>query len=113
MGFRFFIFLWIVLLINNDAFQEEFEETKGIIRIRKPKKDRGHNGQKKKGKRTNNDLQNITHKTKDRETRTPQSSGMVSSSCFTTVTRRVTLVTNPVYQAGWSGRQMFRTAKIA
>jgi len=27
--------------------QEEFEDTKGIIRIRKSKKDRQHNGRKK------------------------------------------------------------------
>ena len=45
---------------------EKFEDTKEVIRIRKSKKDRQHNGQKKKDKRTNNDLQNITHKTKDR-----------------------------------------------
>jgi len=32
---------------------------KGVIRICKSKKDRKHNGQKKKDKRTNNDLQNI------------------------------------------------------
>jgi hypothetical protein len=38
---------------------EEFEETKGVIRIRKSKKNRQHNGQKKKYKRTNNDRQNI------------------------------------------------------
>ena len=41
---------------------------KGVIRICKPKKDRQHNDQKKKDKRTNNDLQSITHKTKDRVT---------------------------------------------
>jgi hypothetical protein len=64
MGFRFFIFLWIVLLIYNDSFQEEFKDTKGLIRIRKSKKDRHHNGKKKKGKRTNNDLQNIPIKLK-------------------------------------------------
>jgi hypothetical protein len=29
-------------------------------------KDRQHNGQKKKDKRTNNDITNYTHKTKDR-----------------------------------------------
>jgi hypothetical protein len=34
-------------------------------------KDRQHNGHKKKDKRTNNDLQNITYKIKDRVTRTP------------------------------------------
>ena len=44
---------------------EEFEDTKWVIRIRKSKKDRQHNGQKKKDKGTNNDLQNITHKSKD------------------------------------------------
>jgi hypothetical protein len=39
--------------------EEEFEDTKGIIRIRKSKKDRQHDGQKKKDKRTNNYLENI------------------------------------------------------
>ena len=39
-------------------WKEEFEDTKAVIRIRKSK-DRQHNGQKKKDKRTNNDLQNI------------------------------------------------------
>ena len=39
--------------------QEEFEDTKVVIRIRKSKKNRQHNGQKKKHKRTNNNLQNI------------------------------------------------------
>ena len=46
-----------------------------IIRFRKSKKNRQHNDQKKKEKRTNNDLQNITQKTKDRATRTPQITG--------------------------------------
>ena len=36
--------------------QEEFDNTKELIRIRKSKKDRQHNGQKEKGQRTNNDL---------------------------------------------------------
>jgi len=69
---------------------EEFEDTEGVIRIRKSK-DRQNNGQKKKYKRTNNDLQNITHKTKDRVTRTPEPlqtcelrcCGSVSSPCST------------------------------
>jgi hypothetical protein len=51
--------------------EEEFEVIKGVIRIRISKKNRHNNGQKKKYKRTNNDLQNITHTTKDRVTRTP------------------------------------------
>jgi hypothetical protein len=53
---------------------EEFEDTKGVIGIRKSKnrqhkgqkkKNRQHKGQKKMDKRTNNDLQNITQNTKD------------------------------------------------
>ena len=39
--------------------------------MHKSKKDKWHNDQKKKNERINNDLQNITHKTKDRVTRTP------------------------------------------
>ena len=76
--------------------QEDFEDTNGVIRIHKSKKNRQHNGQKKnrqhngqkkknrqhngqknknrqyngqkknKDKMTNNDLQNTTQKTKDR-----------------------------------------------
>jgi hypothetical protein len=44
--------------------EEEFEDTKGVIRIRISKKNRQHSGQKKKDKRTNNDLQNIHVKPK-------------------------------------------------
>ena len=36
-----------------------------VIRIRKSKKDRQHNDKRKKNKGTNNDQQNIRHKTKD------------------------------------------------
>ena len=39
-------------------------KTPRVIKIRKLKKDRQHNGQKKKDKRKSNDLQNITHKIK-------------------------------------------------
>ena len=52
------IFLLFIL------FEEEFEDTKGAIRIRISKKNRQHSGQKKKYKRTNNDLQNIHIKLK-------------------------------------------------
>jgi hypothetical protein len=44
--------------------KEEFEDTKGVIRIRILKKNRQHNGQKKKYKRTNNDQQSIHIKLK-------------------------------------------------
>jgi len=41
---------------NGSDVQEEFEDTKGVIRICKSKKGRQHNGQKKKYKSTNNDV---------------------------------------------------------
>jgi hypothetical protein len=50
--------------------QEEFEDTKRVIRIRISKKNKKHHSQEKKYKRKNNDPQN-TPKTKDRVTRTP------------------------------------------
>ena len=69
-------------------------------------KNRQHNGQNKKKKKKKEDKQRSaqhTHKTKDRVTRTPiktgselMCSGRVSSSCSTSVTRRVNLVTNPM-----------------
>ena len=57
-------------------------------------------GQKKKEKKTNNDPQNITQKTKGWETQTPLKTGdelrcfrWVSSSCSTYGTHRVNVVT--------------------
>jgi hypothetical protein len=44
--------------------QKEFEDTKRVIRIHKLKKNRQHNGEKKKYKRANNDLQNVHTKLK-------------------------------------------------
>jgi len=41
-----------------------------ILRRCKLKRDRQYNGQEQKNKRTNNDLQNITQKTKDQTTTT-------------------------------------------
>ena len=53
-----------LILERNVASFEEFEDTRGVIRIRISQKNRQHNGQKKKYKRTNNDLQNIYIKLK-------------------------------------------------
>jgi hypothetical protein len=55
---------WIVSLIVmkgniENLSKEEFEDNKGVIRIRISKKNRQRNGQKKTHKRTNNDQQNI------------------------------------------------------
>ena len=47
--------------------KEEFEDTKGVIRIRKSKTDRQHNGQKKRDKQRPT---KHTHITEDRVTRT-------------------------------------------
>jgi hypothetical protein len=66
--------------------EEEFEDTKGVIRIRISKKNRQHNGQKKKYKKTNNDLQNIHIKLKIQShepTKSRVNSGRVSSSWST------------------------------
>ena len=77
--------------------------TKEIIRICKSKNDRKHYGQKEKNKRTNNDLQNTSQKTKDQATRTPlkgegelMCSGRVCSSCSTSGIHCATLVIKPV-----------------
>ena len=71
--------------------KEEFEDTKGVIRIRKSK-NRQHNGQEKKDKRSNNDLQNIhikimieQHEPHKKTRGELRCSGRVSSSCSTAV----------------------------
>ena len=53
----------------------KFEDTKGVIRNRKSKKNIQYNDQKKNDKRTNNDIQNTTQKTNDRSTRIPINTG--------------------------------------
>ena len=56
-----------------------FEDTKWVIIIRKSK-DRQCNGQNKKDKRYKQRSTKITHKTKDRITRTPLKTGMNSGA---------------------------------
>jgi hypothetical protein len=53
----FFPFELIVLESSRSVLKEEFEDIKGVIRICISKKNRQHNGQKKKYKRTNNNQQ--------------------------------------------------------
>jgi hypothetical protein len=48
--------------------REEFKDIKGLIRICISKKNRQHSDQKKKNKRTNNDLQNLRIKLKSNNT---------------------------------------------
>jgi hypothetical protein len=59
--------------VLNPWAQDELNDTKLIIRISKSN-DRQHSGQRKKDKRTNNDLQ-TSHRTKDGVTRTPLKTG--------------------------------------
>jgi len=54
-----------------DSFKKSLKMPKGVIRIRKSKKNK-----RKKDKRTNSDPQNNTHKTKDRVTRIPLKPGV-------------------------------------
>ena len=83
--------------------EEEFEDTKGVIRIRKSK-EKTTQWPKKKGKKNKQRFTKHTHKTKDRVTRTPLKIGVelkwsrrTSSSCSTSGTCRVNLVTSPLY----------------
>ena len=81
--------------VNNNTLKN-VKDTKGAIRIRISKKNRQHNGQKIKHKRTNNDPQNIHIKLKIEQHKPHQKtggelrcSGRVSSSCFTSGTLRI------------------------
>jgi hypothetical protein len=58
------------------VIEEEFEDTKGTIRIRLSKKNRQHNGQKEKVQKDKQQSTKHTYKTKDRVTRTPLNLGV-------------------------------------
>ena len=64
------------LIYTVTVSEEELEDTKRVIRIRISKKNRQHNGQTKKYKMINNDLQNIHINHKDRVTRTALKAGV-------------------------------------
>ena len=63
-------------MTNRIARSLKFEDTKMVVRCHKQRTDRQHNGQMKNDKRTNNDLQNITLKTKDPAKRTTLKPGV-------------------------------------
>jgi hypothetical protein len=60
---------------TNVHFSNATANTSGVDTSRKSRTNRQHNGQEKKDKKTNNDLQNTAQKTKDRVTRTPLNTG--------------------------------------
>jgi hypothetical protein len=83
--------------------EEEFEDTTGVVRIRKSKQ-KTTQWPKEKGQKNKQRFTKHTHKTKDRVTRTPLKIGVelkwsrrTSSSCSTSGTCRVNLVTSPLY----------------
>jgi hypothetical protein len=49
----------MVKMENKYNYEEELGDTKGLVKVPKSKKDRQHNGQNKKDKRMDSDLQNI------------------------------------------------------
>jgi hypothetical protein len=67
-----------LLLLSITTVKKTLKIPKGVTRNRKPKKDKQYNGQRKKDKRINNDLQNTTQKTKDRGMGTSLKQGMKS-----------------------------------
>jgi len=75
---------------------KEFEDTKGVIIIRKSKKDIQRKGPKEKGQKDKQRSTKHTHKTKYRVTRTNYKPG-VSTSCSTNDTQiiRFFLIENP------------------
>jgi hypothetical protein len=99
---------------------EEFEDTKGVIRIRILKKNKQRNGQKKKIQKDKQRSAKQTYQAKDRIIRTPlktgselRCSGRVSSSCSTCGTRRVYLVTHPVIGHQWGrDREVLTTSGV-
>jgi hypothetical protein len=105
--FIFMIYLWVDKESELHVFIKVWRYQRD-----KSKKDIKNNGWKKKNKRTNNDLQTFTQKTKDRATRTPLKQGwfgMVGSSCSTCGTHRATLFSNPVISHQWGKNRIVIT----
>ena len=82
------IFHWILKMFRQCGIfcflyfiqKEEFEDSKEVIKIRISKKNRQHNGQRKKVQKDKQRSTIHTHKTKDRVTRTALRKSLSSSS---------------------------------
>ena len=68
-----------------EMINEEFEDTKAVVKIWKSKKVQQHNGQQKKDKRTNNDLQALTQKFTMEQHEPHETSGWTRKSLTTFV----------------------------
>jgi len=109
-------FIEFQIVANLVPMQEQFEDTKWVIRNRKLK-DSQHNGQRKmtKGQTT---VYKTLHRKLKIEQREPikyrgelRCSGRISSSCSTSDTCRVTLVKNPVISLECGNdREVFTTS---
>ena len=66
-------------MVKRGLLQEEFEDTNGVIRISKSKKNRQHNGQKKRDKQRSTKHTQYKYN-KDRVTRTPLKTGVNSGA---------------------------------
>jgi len=80
-------------MLVTSQYQEEFEDTKGVIRIHISKVKRQHKCQKKKAQKDKQRSTKHTYKTKDQVTRTPlktggelRCSGRVGNSWFSNIT---------------------------
>ena len=91
--------------------EEKFENTKGVIRNCKSKKNRQHNSQKKTtDRKINNELQHIAQKTKERATPTLLKPVWIQKGKqFLFCDGRVTLVTIPVISHEWGKGQIVIT----
>jgi hypothetical protein len=105
-----------IIALNNNNYRLIHEH----FHIRKPKKNRQHNGEKKKDKGTNNDQQNIHIKLKDRGTRNKKKTGgelrcfgRVSSSCSTSGTCRVTFFFSPLCCLFFFGLRILITSLLS
>ena len=79
MVFRYCYIISYNLYVHH-LYSKEFEETKGLIKISKSKKDRQHNGQKKKKQKHKQRSTKHTYKTKDYVMRTTLKSGVNSGA---------------------------------
>jgi hypothetical protein len=115
-----FLDLFVTKKIGRQLFKKSLKDTKRLIRCLKSK-DRQFNGQKKKEKKIINGRdKNIIQKNKDRVIRTPlktegelRCSGTVNSSCSTSGTCRVNLVTNSVISHATISRDLLTSRPLA
>jgi hypothetical protein len=91
--------------------EEEFEDAKGVIRIRISMKNRQYNGQKEKVQKDKQRSTKYTCKTKDRVTRTPLKTGgeLYRTAYFSRKNTSLTLI-HFIQTPLKTGGELYRTA---